>query len=72
MITHLFFDAGNVWASPGQYNPTRLFRSAGLGLSVVSPLGPLGVDLARGFDRTDALGNRKPGWKVHFRLGQFF
>ena len=28
--------------------------------------------LARGFDRTDLLGNRKPGWKVHFRLGQFF
>ncbi|MBI4502844.1 MAG: BamA/TamA family outer membrane protein, partial [Gemmatimonadetes bacterium] len=67
-----FFDAGNVWATPRQYNPTRLFRSSGIGVSVVSPLGPLGIDIARGFDRTDQFGNRKPGWKVHFRLGQFF
>jgi len=67
-----FFDAGNVWSTPGQFNPTRLFRGTGIGASVVSPLGPLGVDVARGLDRTDALGNRKPGWKVHFRLGQFF
>ena len=72
MYLSAFFDAGNVWEKPGQFNPTRLFRGAGIGASVVSPLGPLGVDVARGFDRTDALGNRKPGWKVHFRLGQFF
>jgi outer membrane protein insertion porin family len=67
-----FFDAGNVWAAPKQFNPTRLFRSVGVGVSVVSPLGPLGLDVARGLDRTDAAGNRKPGWKVHIRLGQFF
>ena len=67
-----FFDGGNVWSTPGQFNPTRLFRGTGIGASVVSPLGPLGVDVARGLDRTDAFGNRKPGWKVHFRLGQFF
>ncbi len=72
MYVSTFFDAGNAWATPRQYNPTRLFRSAGVGISVVSPLGPLGLDLARGFDRTDAAGNRKPGWKVHVRLGQFF
>jgi len=24
-----FFDAGNVWSQPSQYNPTRLFRGAG-------------------------------------------
>lgn len=68
----LFFDAGNVWSTPGGFNPTRLFRGAGIGTSVFSPLGPLGIDVARGFDRTDAFGNRKPGWKVHFRLGQFY
>jgi outer membrane protein insertion porin family len=67
-----FFEGGNVWASPREYNPTRLFRGAGVGVSVLSPLGPLGIDLARGFDRTDVFGNRQPGWKVHFRLGQYF
>src|SRR5256885_1285252 len=26
-----FFDAGNVWARAGQFDPTRLFRGAGIG-----------------------------------------
>ncbi|HKI93720.1 MAG TPA: outer membrane protein assembly factor BamA [Gemmatimonadales bacterium] len=67
-----FFDAGNVWATPSQYDPTRLFRGAGIGISVVSPLGPLGIDYAYGFDRTDIHGNPAPGWKLHFKIGNFF
>jgi outer membrane protein insertion porin family len=67
-----FFDAGNVWASPGQFNPTRLFRGAGLGVAVLSPLGPIGIDYAYGFDRTDINGNPAPGWKLHFKLGNVF
>lgn len=67
-----FFDAGNTWASPSQFNPTRLFRGAGIGLSVLSPLGPLGLDYAYGFDRTDVNGDPNPGWKFHFKLGNFF
>jgi outer membrane protein insertion porin family len=49
-----------------------LFRSAGFGVSTLSPLGPLGIDLGYGFDKVDAAGNPKPGWKAHFKLGQFF
>jgi outer membrane protein insertion porin family len=67
-----FFDAGNVWGSPDQFNPTRLFRGSGVGLSLLSPLGPIGIDYAYGFDRTDTLGNADPGWKFHFKLGNFF
>ena len=67
-----FYDAGNLWNRPGQYNPTRLFRGAGVGLAVISPLGPLGLDLAYGFDRTNLLGQPDPAWKLHFRLGNFF
>jgi outer membrane protein insertion porin family len=67
-----FVDAGNLWATPGEFNPTRLFRGAGIGISIISPLGPLGLDYAYGFDRTDALGNPNPGWKLHFKLGNFF
>ena len=72
LYLNTFLDAGNVWARPGQFNPTRLFRGAGVGLSVLSPLGPLGLDYAYGFDRTDANGEPAPRWKLHFKLGNFF
>ncbi|MEQ1690649.1 MAG: outer membrane protein assembly factor BamA [Gemmatimonas sp.] len=72
-----FADAGNNWASARQINPTRLFRSAGVGVSTVTPLGPLGLDLAYGFDRVtiDPVTLRAkpdPRWQFHFRLGQLF
>lgn len=73
-----FFDAGNNFARAREFNPTRLFRGAGVGVSVVTPLGPLGLDWAYGFDRrayinpaNPALGTRPdPRWQLHFRLGQ--
>lgn len=67
-----FFDAGNVWARARDFNPTRLFRGAGVGVSLVTPLGPLGLDLGYGFDRLDSQGRRAPAWQVHFKFGQFF
>ena len=68
----LFYDVGNVWSQPGRFNPTRLFRGAGIGVAVLSPLGPIGLDYAYGFDRVDFLGNPAPAWKLHFRLGNIF
>ncbi len=68
----VFYDAGNVWASAAGFNPTRLFRGAGVGIALITPLGPLGLDYAYGFDRTDVLGNPRPGWKLHFKIGNFF
>ncbi|MBI3566888.1 MAG: BamA/TamA family outer membrane protein [Gemmatimonadetes bacterium] len=68
----MFYDAGNLWLRPRDFNPTRLFRGAGIGASVISPLGPLGIDWAYGFDRTDQFGKPDPKWQLHFRLGQFF
>jgi outer membrane protein insertion porin family len=62
----LFYDAGNVWRSPSEMNPTRLARGAGIGLSLVTPFGPLGLDYAYGFDKT------VPGWQLHFKFGQGF
>lgn len=67
-----FFDAGNVWARAAQFDPTRLFRGAGIGVAVISPLGPIGLDLGYGFDKTDLAGHPAPGWKLHFKLGNFF
>ncbi|MGH7480633.1 MAG: BamA/OMP85 family outer membrane protein, partial [Longimicrobiales bacterium] len=61
-----FYDAGNVWSGPGAINPARLFRGAGLGVTLVTPFGPLGLDYAYGFDKTD------PGWQLHFKMGPTF
>lgn len=67
-----FFDAGNVYRTARQWDPTRLFRGAGFGAAVISPLGPIGVDLGYGFDRVDGQGRPDPGWQLHFKLGNFF
>lgn len=67
-----FFEGGNLWNKPREFDPTRLFRSIGFGGSTMSPLGPLGLDLAYGLDKVDAAGRKNPGWRVHFKLGQIF
>ena len=72
IYTDLFFDAGNVYTSPAYFDPGRLFRGAGVGFAIVSPLGPMGIDLGYGFDKTNALGTPIPGWEVSFKLGQIF
>lgn len=74
---NVFSDAGNNWSSARQINPTRLFRSFGFGVSTVTPLGPLGLDMAYGFDRTKVdlttgLVVKDPRWQFHFRLGQLY
>lgn len=61
-----FFDAGNVWREPGEMDPSQLFRGAGMGLQLVTPFGPIGLDYAYGFDKA------VPGWQLHFRMGPGF
>jgi outer membrane protein insertion porin family len=67
-----FYDVGNVWATAAGFNPTRLFRGAGFGVALITPLGPLGLDYAYGFDRVDTAGRPAPAWKLHFKVGNFF
>ena len=59
----LFFDAGDVWRSPQEFDPTKLRRGAGVGVLLVTPFGPVGLDYAYGFDKPE------PGWQLHFNLG---
>jgi outer membrane protein insertion porin family len=61
--TSLFFDAGNVWREPSQFDPTKLYRGAGVGVMLVTPFGPIGLDYAYAFDKPT------PGWQFHFRMG---
>lgn len=72
IYVNTFYDAGNVWAKARDFNPTRLVRGAGFGASVITPLGPLGLDWAYGFDRVDEQGRVAGKWRLHFRLGQLF
>jgi outer membrane protein insertion porin family len=58
-----FYEAGNVWRDVRDVDPTRMFRGAGLGLMLVTPFGPIGIDYAYGFDKP------VPGWQLHFRMG---
>jgi outer membrane protein insertion porin family len=60
----LFGDAGNIWRDAQEINPTQLFRGAGIGVQIVTPFGPMGLDYAYGFDRA------VPGWQLHFKFGQ--
>ena len=52
--------------------PDAAVPRRGVGAAVISPLGPIGIDLGYGFDRVDGLGHPDPGWQVHFKLGNFF
>ena len=72
LYANIFTDAGNVYRRMREYNPSRLFRSVGFGVAIISPLGPIGLDVGYGLDKTDLLGKPKPGWQLHFRLGNFF
>ncbi len=69
----VFFDAGNVYRTYAQFDPSRLFRGAGV---------RSGRHFAAGTDRDrsgvwlrsrwTSRGRPDPGWKLHFRLGNFF
>ena len=72
LYTSLFYDVGNVYSHARQFDPTRLFRGAGISVSTITPLGPLGLDYGYGFDRLDEQGRPAPKWQLHFRLGQLF
>ena len=72
LYLNTFFEGGNVWDRPSQFDPTRLFRAFGFGAAIVSPLGPIGIDMGYGLDKLDQNGRPAPGWKFHFKIGQFF
>jgi outer membrane translocation and assembly module TamA len=42
----------------------------GVGATVVTPFGPIGVDYALGLDARDELGEKRPAWIFHFKISQ--
>jgi outer membrane protein assembly factor BamA len=77
--TALFVDAGNLWTDPAEWQPWALRYSAGSGLRVATPVGPLafdyGINIDRALDRIflDREGQRR--WEdlgaFHFSIGLF-
>lgn len=77
--TALFMDAGNLWTDPTQVRPLSLRYSAGSGLRVGTPVGPLaldyGLNVERVMDKFFPNRARQRFWEdlgaVHFSIGLF-
>ena len=75
LAPYLFFDAANTWDGLHDYNPTQLYRSAGIGARFFLPIvGMLEVIYGYNFDRFAARGNETglPAWRFQFSIGQGF
>ncbi len=76
---YLFMDAANTWDNFGTYNPTQLFRSAGVGARLFLPiLGMLELAYGYNFDEftpipgQEGKHNGSNRWLFQFTLGQGF
>jgi outer membrane protein insertion porin family len=68
-----FTEAGNVWRTFEDTNPTDLKRSVGLGIRLFMPfIGMIGLDYGMGLDYLDARGLRTTQWVPHFQFGRGF
>ena len=60
-----FFEGGNSWLRPTDFQPFKLYNSAGLGVRLYMPqFGLIGIDWGYGFDGS------KGGSHFHFSIGQ--
>ena len=67
-----FMEGGNSFDSFKDFDPFKLYRSAGMGIRIFMPaFGLLGIDFGYGFD--PLLGETgHHGWETHFIIGQQF
>jgi outer membrane protein assembly factor BamA len=65
--TALFFDSGNVWVEPKNFNPFQLRYTGGSGLRIGTPIGPIALDYG--------VNLRRRAWEdfgaFHFSIGLF-
>ncbi|PSQ74871.1 MAG: outer membrane protein assembly factor BamA [Bacteroidetes bacterium QH_9_64_21] len=73
---YLFLDAANAWSSLDAYNPSELYRSAGVGVKLFLPIvGMIEFNYGYNFDEFVPLergSDGQPGWTFQFSLGQGF
>jgi len=67
-----FMEGGNSFDSFKDFDPFKLYRSAGMGIRIFMPaFGLLGIDFGYGFDPLVGETGRH-GWETHFIIGQQF
>ena len=60
-----FLEGGNSWSSIKQFQPFKMYNSAGIGVRLYMPMfGLIGIDWGYGFDGTNG------GSQFHFSIGQ--
>ena len=71
---YLFLDAAGAWNGLESYNPSNLYRSAGIGVKLFLPIvGMLEFNYGYNFDRFTPLSGSEqgtPSWTFQFSLGQ--
>ena len=65
----VFADVGNVWALVANIDRFAVRWSAGLGLRIATPVGPIALDYGFNLDRREDLG--EPFGSLHFSIGLF-
>jgi outer membrane protein insertion porin family len=69
IYTTVFTDAGNTWGTFDQFDPFKLYRSAGFGLRLFLPMfGPMGLDYGWRLDDVPYLPNMAKS-QFHFSIG---
>lgn len=72
IYTLAFLEAGNADLTFPNYNPFKLYRSAGVGVRIFLPMfGLMGIDWGYGFDEVPG-DNTANGGQFHFVIGQQF
>lgn len=65
-----FLEGGNSWANFANFNPFKIYRSAGFGIRVFLPMfGVLGLDWGYGFDKVPGIPGANQG-QFHFSINQ--
>lgn len=65
-----FLEAGNSWSNFANFNPFKVYRSAGVGMRVFLPMfGVLGLDWGYGFDEVPGIPGANKG-QFHFSINQ--
>ncbi len=62
----IFFDAGNVWQKKDEISANKIRFSAGSGIRFETPIGPIGIDVAR------PVWDDSSHWQFHLNIGHAF
>jgi len=65
----LFFETGNLWLDPHQYQTLNLRQTVGGGIRYGTPVGPLALDV--GFNLFPDSSLNEPTFQIHFSIGLF-